>query len=115
MEIDLKIDKRFSGIWYIKEMEVWDGAELDLLGSANITFDNDGYGSFQFLAVVGFIDCNFSNQNGLPFVEFSWQGHDDGEDSSGRGWAVIESNKNLRGHIFFHYGDDSAFAAGRIR
>ncbi len=54
------MDKRFSGGWRIEEMEVWGGNDLDLLGPANITFDNDGLGSFQFVAVVGLIDCQFS-------------------------------------------------------
>ncbi len=107
------MDKRFSGTWYIKEMEVWGSGDLDLLGPANITFDDDGYGSVQFIAVVGFTDCHFSEQNGLPLVEFSWQGNDDADDASGRGWGVIEGDGKLRGRIFIHYGDDSSFTAKR--
>ncbi len=55
----LEMDKRFSGVWRIEEMEVWDNDSLNFLGRANITFDDDGLGSFQFVAVVGFIDCQF--------------------------------------------------------
>ena len=58
------MDKRFSGAWRIEEMEVWGGNDLDLLGPANITFDDDGLGSFQFVAVVGFTDCRFSERDG---------------------------------------------------
>ncbi len=105
------MDKRFSGFWRIEEMELWAGDDLNLLGHANITFDDDGFGSFEFIAVVGFTDCHFSERDGLPLVEFSWQGHDDGEETSGRGWGVIESDGKLRGRIFFHHGDDSAFTA----
>ncbi len=109
----LEIDKRFSGDWRIEEMEVWGGDDLDLLGPANITFDDDGFGSFQFVAVVGFIDCEFSERGGKPLVEFSWQGHDDSSDACGRGWGIIESVGNLRGRIFIHYADDRGFTAIR--
>ncbi len=107
------MDKRFSGGWHIEEMELWDGHALDLLGPANITFDDDGLGSFQFVAVVGFIDCRFSERDGMPLVEFSWQGHDDGDDASGRGWGIIEGDRKLRGRIFNHQADDSGFIANR--
>lgn len=107
------MDIRFSGPWYIEEMEVWGGDDLDLLGPANITFDDDEFGSFVFIAVVGFTDCKFSEQNGKPFVEFSWQGNDDGEDTCGRGWGCIDDDGKLRGRIFIHFGDDSAFTAKR--
>lgn len=109
----LEMDKRFSGDWRIEDMEVWGGSDLDLLGPANITFDDDGYGSVQFVAVVGLIDCQYSERNRLPLVEFSWQGHDDNDDACGRGWGIIESDGKLRGRIFIHYADDSAFTAKR--
>ncbi len=60
------MDKRLSGTWRIEEMEVWGGSDLDLLGPANITFDDDGLGSFQFVAVVGLIDCQFSERRNPP-------------------------------------------------
>jgi hypothetical protein len=105
------MDKRFFQFWRIEEMELWAGDVLNLLGPANITFDDDGLGSFQFVAVVGFTDCRFSERDGLPFVEFSWQGHDDNDDSCGRGWGIIEGDGKLRGRIFIHCADDSTFTA----
>ncbi len=105
------MDKRFSGTWWIEKMEVWD--DLDLLGPANITFDDDGLGSFQFVAVVGFTDCHFSERDGLPLVEFSWQGHDDSDEACGRGWGIIEGDGKLRGRIFIHQADHSGFTAKR--
>ncbi len=109
----LEMDKRFSGPWLMEKMEVWDNDSVNLLGPANITFDDDGLGSFQFIAVVGFIDCRFSERDGLPFVEFSWQGHDDDADACGRGWGIIERDGKLHGRIFIHCADDSAFTAKR--
>ncbi len=61
------------------------------------------------LAVEGFIDCRYSARE--PLVEFSWQGHDDGDDACGRGWAIVETDGKLRGRIFIHRGDDSGFIA----
>lgn len=53
------------------------------------------------------------HRDGRPGVEFSWQGDDDGDPASGRGWAVLESDGSLRGRIYVHLGDDSGFHAMR--
>ena len=103
--------ERFKGFWRFEEMELWDEDFMNLLGPANITFDDDALGSFEFGAVVGFIDCRFSERDGKPFVEFSWQGKNDTDDDSGRGWGMITDEGNLHGRIFFHCSDDSAFTA----
>lgn len=39
-------------------------------------------------------------------------GNDEMDPAQGRGWAVIDGDE-LRGTIFFHGGDDSAFQAVR--
>ena len=44
----------------------------------------------------------------------SWQGSDEGDDVSGRGWAGLNPDGRLEGHIYFHLGDDSAFRAERF-
>ena len=49
-----------------------------------------------------------------PGVEFSWQGSDEGDEVSGRGWAALNPDGTLEGHIYFHLGDDSAFRAERF-
>ena len=105
------IGKKFEGVWHILEMDVWSVDSINLLGQANITFDDDEMGSFKFIAVVGFMDCRFSERNGKPFVEFSWQGRDERDDVCGRGWASIKDDGKMIGHIFIHCGEDSAFAA----
>jgi hypothetical protein len=38
-------------------------------------------------------------------VEFSWEGNDECDPASGRGWAVLEEDGSLCGRIFFHLGD----------
>ncbi len=103
--------KHFEGAWRITDTEVWSVEAINMVGSANITFDEDDMGSFEFIAVVGFMDCRFSEREGKPFVEFSWQGRDDNDDANGRGWATIHDNRKMTGHIYFHCGEDSSFNA----
>lgn len=57
--------------------------------------------------------CYYSQRDGKPLVEFSWNGHDDGRPKNGRGYAVLESDGTLRGRLFLHQGDDSGFVAER--
>jgi hypothetical protein len=46
-------------------------------------------------------------------VEFSWEGNDESDPASGRGWAVLEEDGSLSGRIFFHLDDDSGFTPVR--
>ena len=48
-------------------------------------------------------------------MEFSWIGVDDNDDASGRGWALLETDNSLVGHIYMHRGDDSGFRAAARR
>lgn len=73
----------------------------------------DGMGCFRFIAVEGWMDCRDAHRDGRPGVEFSWDGDDGGDRVGGRGWAVVEADGSLRGHIDFHLGDDSAVRAVR--
>jgi hypothetical protein len=51
--------------------------------------------------------------DGRLCVEFTWEGNDESDPASGRGWAALEEDGSLRGHIYFHLGDDSGFRAVR--
>jgi hypothetical protein len=105
---------RLSGRWRITGAELWDRDALNLVAPAFIEFAKDGSsGSFGFIAVQGEMDCREVERDGRPGVEFSWQGNDEGDPASGRGWAVLEEDGSLSGRIFFHLGDDSGFTAIR--
>ena len=108
-----KTSNPFVGRWRITEMELWDRDDLDLVVPAFIEFDREGMGEFQFIAVQGCLDCRFSERGGMPAVEFSWEGQDDGDDSLGRGWAILRDGK-LEGRWLFHRGDDSWFLATKL-
>jgi hypothetical protein len=52
-----------------------------------------------------------TERDGRTGVEFSWDGDDEGDQVSGRGWAVLVDDATLEGHLFIHMGDDSGFRA----
>ena len=92
-------------------MDVWDRDAIDLVGPAIIEITADGCGSVRFVAVEGFIDARHVDLDGCPAVELSWDGYDEGDQVSGRGWARLDEDGSLRGHLFIHSGDESGFRA----
>jgi len=101
------------GRWRIVEMDLWDRDALDLVAPAYFELRGNGRGCFGFIAVEGDLDCRYTDADGRPRVEFTWEGDDEGDPRSGRGWAELESDGALRGRFFFHAGDDSGFVAVR--
>jgi hypothetical protein len=93
-------------------MEAWDQDYVNMEVPGHFTFKKDGTGHFQFGLVQGEMDCRVETKDGKDRIQFSWEGQDEMDPASGRGWAVIE-NKELHGRIFLHQGDDSAFRARR--
>ena len=102
----------FIGEWHIIDMELWDREDLDLLGPAHLTLDLRGQGTMRFVAIEASVDYRPGERDGLPAVEFSFDGNDEGDRISGRGWAVL-ADHTLRGRLFIHEGDESAFSATR--
>jgi hypothetical protein len=103
--------RAFAGRWRITEMDEWD--EIDLLGSAHITFGGKDNGELVFLAIEADLDVRYGARDGAACAEFSWEGLDDGSPASSRGRAVFGTAGRLVGHIFIHKGDDSSFIAER--
>ena len=102
--------KRFVGKWRIVEMEVWDQDYVDMEVPGYIRIDSEGIGRFQFGLVSGGIDGRVEHHGVTVRFDFSWSGQDENDPALGRGWAVIEDGE-LRGRIYLHMGDDSAFRA----
>jgi hypothetical protein len=100
-----------AGKWRITEMDLWDLDAIELLGPGFINFDSDNTGHFRFIAVDGWMDCRDAIREGSRAVEFSWSGNDECDPASGRGWASVQKDGSLIGHIYFHLGDDSGFLA----
>jgi uncharacterized protein YndB with AHSA1/START domain len=101
------------GRWRILEMDLWDRDALDLVAPAYVEFGPNGWGSFGFIAVKGALDGRYADVDGRARVEFTWEGDDEGDARSGRGWAELQRDGSLRGRFFFHAGDDSGFVAVR--
>ncbi len=103
----------FTGRWRIVSMELWDADAIDLVEPGFIEFHHDRTGRFGFIAVAGWMDCREGTRDGRACVEFAWEGSDEGDQVSGRGWAALADDGTLDGRIFFHLGDDSGFQAVR--
>jgi hypothetical protein len=101
---------RFPGKWRITEMDLWDQEAIDLLGPAFIELKGEG-GQFRVIAVDGWMDCRHGQRNGRPSVDFTWDGNDECDPASGRGWVTLRKDGSLTGHIYFHQGDDAGFKA----
>jgi hypothetical protein len=84
-----------------------------VLGPARLTLRRDGSGEMSFVAAeVGF-DYRVVERGGQPAIEFSFDGSDEGDRISGRGWAVLERDA-LQGRVFIHQGGESSFVARRV-
>jgi hypothetical protein len=105
--------KAFAGRWRIVEMDTWDSNFLDLVEEAHITFEGASEGEIVFGALKGFLDVRYGSRDGSASAEFSWQGHDEGDEVCGRGWAAIGTAGDLVGHVYIHQGDDSGFVCER--
>jgi hypothetical protein len=103
----------FVGRWRIVSMEQWDQEYVDEEQEGYFEFTDKGGGEFHFGYVHGQMDCRLTTMDGVPAVEWTWDGNDEMDGAQGRGWAVMKDDE-LRGMIFFHEGDDSAFVAKKV-
>ena len=101
--------RAFAGRWRIVEMDVWDNDFLDLVEEAHLTFTGAADGEIAFGALKGFLDVRYGSRDGAACAEFSWEGHDENDPASGRGWVAIGTAGRLVGYLFIHNGDDSGF------
>ncbi len=104
--------KLYIGKWNIEEMEIWDKDFIDLVVPGYISIARDSDGHFQFGAVEANMDYRIEEYENTERLEFSWEGFDEGDSVSGRGWAILDGDK-LKGRIYFHMGDDSSFVSVR--
>lgn len=101
------------GRWRITQMDLWDQDAIDLVGPGTIEFRRDQTGQLNFIAIEANLDFRSLEANRAP-VEFTFDGFDEGDPVNGRGWASLGEDEMLRGHVYFHMGDDSGFAAVRF-
>lgn len=97
------------GKWRIFEADLWAPRDLDLVETAYIRFDADGSGEFKFICVAGAMDCGLSHSG----ADFTWQGFDEMDETSGSGEAEIGDDGILIIEISFHHGDEAVLKARR--
>jgi hypothetical protein len=98
----------FVGRWRIVGMEQWDQEFVDLVSPGHITFTRNGRGELHFGAVDVSLDWRADASGNR--VDFSFEGFDEGDEVSGRGWAALNGGR-LTGRMAFHLGDESGFVA----
>ena len=104
--------KTYIGKWRIEDMELWDRDFIDLIAPGHLMVKKDGMGSLQFGAVEAQLDCRAEVVGGVERLDFSFEGGDEGDPVSGRGWAQVDGDgATMKGRIYFHLGDDSGFTA----
>src|SRR6202023_2819198 len=80
----------------------------------SLAYRRDGADSeITFGALKGFLDVRYGTRDGSACAEFSWEGNDENDPASGRGWAVLGIAGRLVGHFYIHNGDDSGFVCDR--
>ena len=104
--------KEYIGKWRIVDMELWGRDLIDLVVSGHLTVNEDGIGPIQFGAAKAELDCRVESVGEIERLEFTFEGTDEGDMVSGRGWACVEG-PSISGRIYFHFGDDSSFTATR--
>jgi hypothetical protein len=99
----------FISPWRIVWMRDWDQDYVDKDVPGHVTFGPGKSGSIQFGMVQGQMDCKVDGRQSRR-IDFTWHGFDEGDELTGRGYAEIVDGE-LRGHIYVHNGDNSAFRA----
>lgn len=110
----MKTPDLYVGKWRITHMDEWDQDFVDLVVPDYVKIEKDGSGSFHFGVVQGEMDCRVEKTDDNTLLRFSWEGSDECDHASGRGWIRV-NGKRMEGHIFFHLGDDSRFTAEKTR
>jgi len=101
------------GHWRITQMEMWDQDFVDAEVEGYVRLDDGGSGEFQFGYVHGLIDHDLGRRDGRPAAEWSWEGNDEMDPASGRGWAALQDDGTIKGKLSFHRGEKSGFVAIR--
>jgi hypothetical protein len=105
--------RAFSGRWRITLMDTFPEDALDIAGDAHLTFSGTDDGEIAFVAVRAFLDVRYGSRDGAATAEFSFEGTDEGDPISGRGWAALGTAGRLVGHVDIHSGEESPFVCER--
>ena len=99
-----------TGKYRMTSMDMWDQDFVDAKVPGYIKFSKGGAGDFHFGHVQCDIDWRKTERDDNPAAEFSFDGIDEMEPTSRRGWVVFKDG-TLEGQFMFHHGDESGFVA----
>lgn len=94
-----------------RTLRTWDNDFIDAEEPAFIEFRAGGRGTFHFGYVHCEIDWRPEKRRSPPGAAFTFEGNDEMDPTSGRGWAVVQTDGTLVGRLHFYQGGDSDFAA----
>lgn len=96
-------------------MSNWDNEFMDEETQAFNVFAAGGRGEFHFGHVLCGIDWRPEQRRSGPGIAFTFDGYNEIDPTTGRGWAAVQSGGTLKCHLYFRQGDASAFCATRLR
>ncbi len=96
-----------KGKWRIVSMAMWDKNFLDMIEPAHISFNDQDEGSFAFGCINATLACSLTTTD----ADFTFEGQDEMEPTSGEGWAELQPDGSLEGEISFQNGDETSFTA----
>ena len=88
-------------------MAMWDKDFLDMIEPAHISFNDQGEGTFAFGCINATLTCSITQTD----ADFSFEGQDEMEATSGEGWAELQPDGSLEGEITFQNGNETSFTA----
>lgn len=106
------VKNKFVGQWRVIELQGFDSDYVDLCGPAKLKLNTRGTGRMNFGAVDAELDCKIDERD-ERVLHFSFEGVDEGDPISGRGYCLGEGNLMI-GRVFRHFGDEFGFKAKRM-
>ncbi|MBI2598054.1 MAG: hypothetical protein HYW50_02560 [Candidatus Diapherotrites archaeon] len=94
-------------------MEMWGKDYFNMEVQAYIEINKNKMGEFQFGLVSGDIHGRISKRGNEKFFEFTWEGTEELDETSGCGWLKKIEDDKIEGEFRFHGSDDSKFFAKR--
>lgn len=102
------IPDEYRGWWRILETGTWTNDDLDVLGTALMSFTGEG-DRLRMHCLLAYVDVRPTDKG----VSFSWEGAWEYDPVSGTGNAKLGKDGRLTGTIKIRGGDASTFAAER--
>lgn len=105
---DKDIPQEYYGWWRIIETSQWDSDDIDIIGTAMISFT--GYGDrLRMFVLLAHVNCKPTKTG----VSFTWQGAWEYDPVTGSGSVRLRKDGRLAGKIRIKDGDESTFIAER--